>query len=279
MRKLITMHETYTLIVGGYMTSKKEMGVNVDAALQTEKAFFYCLIRSAAHELRTPLATITMASHATEKILADIFNGYKIAVEHKLVEPSVHPAKFQLIEGSFVGIKKAVEDAQNFLTILTRYVENYTMDPADTKMLSITACVDKLLSRYPFNNDQERTLVHVDLKHEFMFKAPEVFIEDLLLGLLKNALFYVRQANKGDVHIWTETTQDSNVLHFKDTGLGIETKNLPHAFDRLFSRRPDGTKAGLGFCKEVLRAFGASITCDSKEGEYTHFMIQFPIIK
>lgn len=269
MHKLITMHKNYVL-AGDCMSSQKNP--DVDA----EKALFYRLIRASAHELRTPLASINMASHATEKILTDVFNGYKVAVEHKLIEPSVNPAKFQLIESSFAGIRKAVEDSQNFLTTLTDYVENYIKSPSDLEALSITACVDKLLNSYPFSNDEERALVHVDLKHEFSFKAPGVFVDDLLSGLLKNALFYIQQAGKGDVHIWTEASKTTHTLHFKDTGLGIEPKALAHVFDRLLSRRPDGTKAGLGFCKEILRVFGASITCDAKEGDYTHFVLEFP---
>jgi two-component system, CAI-1 autoinducer sensor kinase/phosphatase CqsS len=274
MYKLITMHKTY-IAIGAYMASKKDADAT---ALQAEKALFYRITKSAAHELRSPMATITMASHATEKIMADVFNGYKVAIEHKLIEPSVNPAKFQLIEGSFVGIKKAVEESQNFLTSLTRYIESYAINPKDIKPLSITTCVDRLLSNYAFNNDQERALVHIDLKHEFTFKVPEIFIEDLLAGLLKNALFYIKQAGKGDIHIWTETEKSANVLHFKDTGAGMKSENLSHVFDRLFSRRDDGTKAGLGFCKEMISEFGGSMTCDSKEGEYTHFIIQLPAI-
>ena len=252
---------------------------SIEDALQEEKLLFYRLIKSAAHELRTPLATINMASHATEKIMADVFNGYKVALAHKLIEPTVSDAKLQMIESSLTGIKKSAQDSQDFLSGLITYVENYALNPKDATILSITACLDKLLNGYPFNNDQERMLVHIDIKHEFMFKAPEIFINDLLAGLLKNALFYIEQAGNGDITIWTEKEKNWNILHFKDTGLGVKDERLSHVFDRLFSRRPDGTKAGLGFSKEALRQFGGIITCDSKEGEYTHFTIKFPVVE
>jgi signal transduction histidine kinase len=68
------------------------------------------------------------------------------------------------------------------------------------------------------------------------------------------------------------------MLCVTDTGSGIPQQALPHIFAPFFStkRTSGGAGMGLTFCKRVMEAFGGSIRCESAEGEYTTFALEFP---
>lgn len=111
-----------------------------------------------------------------------------------------------------------------------------------------------------------------------MFKGDELLIIHVLFNLLKNAIYYVRAAGKGNISIRIENGDKYNFLYFKDTGQGINAKVLPHIFERFFSRTYHGTGIGLAYCKLVMQNLDGDITCRSKEFEYTEFKLSFPKI-
>jgi signal transduction histidine kinase len=107
----------------------------------------------------------------------------------------------------------------------------------------------------------------------------DILFTHVLFNLLKNALYYIRAASKGEISIWCEQNEKFNILHFKDTGLGMDKEVLEHIFERFFTRTRHGSGVGLAFCKLVMQSFGGDIICDSVKGEYTDFTLSFPKIK
>ena len=139
-------------------------------------------------------------------------------------------------------------------------------------------CLEEALRRYPYNGTQKQ-LLHVDLSRDFQFRGIPVLMQHVVFNLLKNSIYYVLDAGKGSIHIWMEQQTEVNCLHFKDTGKGINSERLPYVFERFYSNRHNGTGIGLAFCKQVITQFGGSISCDSIEGEYTHFTLRFPRVE
>jgi two-component system sensor histidine kinase BaeS len=67
-----------------------------------------------------------------------------------------------------------------------------------------------------------------------------------------------------------------------DTGPGIATEELPHAFERFFlysryaSNRAVGTGLGLAIVKELTEAMDGTVTIESKPGGGTRFTVHLP---
>jgi signal transduction histidine kinase len=100
---------------------------------------------------------------------------------------------------------------------------------------------------------------------------------------MKNAIYFVRKANKGEIFIEAiagkstdQNPNPMNYLYFKDTGPGIPEENLQHLFKAFFSRSQNGTGVGLSLCKSIMNEFGGNISCESVEGEFTKFVMEFP---
>jgi PAS domain S-box-containing protein len=231
-----------------------------------------------AHELRTPLATISLAAQAVESILPKLFEAYHVAIEHKLIEPITNPARFKLMETVFENIKKEVNASNVFINNMLLNIQNLAADPKDMEILSMKACIEKALSRYPFD-ERSHSFTQVKMKHNFLFRGMPVLMQHVIFNLLRNGIYYVLESIKDDagITIWTEKGKDGwNELHFKDTGTGITEEHMEHIFERFFSKRYHGTGVGLAFCKQVITQFGGTINCTSKKGEYTHFVMRFP---
>ena len=68
----------------------------------------------------------------------------------------------------------------------------------------------------------------------------------------------------------------SNIIYFRDTGLGIGEDELEKIFDGFFTTKEGGTGAGLAYCKRTIQNFHGKIECESVVGEYCEFKISLP---
>ena len=69
-------------------------------------------------------------------------------------------------------------------------------------------------------------------------------------------------------------------LEVKDTGTGIDPKDLSHIFDPFFTTKPigEGTGMGLAVVHGNVRSNGGSIFVESQPGEGTTFIVFFPML-
>ena len=77
---------------------------------------------------------------------------------------------------------------------------------------------------------------------------------------------------------------DSQVcLAVHDTGIGIESGDLPHIFERFYrgqgvrQSKIYGTGLGLAIVKEIVELHDGSIEVNSEFGKGSTFVIMFPI--
>jgi len=247
-------------------------------ALINEKAETIRLIGAAmAHELRTPLQAISTAAGGIKKYLPDFLETYQMAKNAKLEVPYIDPQTQQILERALSNIQSEARDAFNVVDMLLIKSNLSGIDTAKFDLCAMSACISQALRRYAFNPHEER-LVHWDTTHDFVFKGSELLMIHVLFNLLKNAIYYVRAAGKGQIDIWCEKGEQINFLNFKDTGKGIPKTVLPHIFEQFFTRTRHGSGIGLAFCKTVMRSFDGDIQCQSEEDEYTLFILSFPSV-
>lgn len=235
------------------------------------------LINCINHDLTTPLAIIRMGSLNLDKILTTLCDEYQLAVKHNLLQTSQAEQKntqdaFQYL---ILSIQENANKMQEFLNLLHPYTKQLLSTSDETILLSAKATVQKAIQAYPFANDNERSLIHIDFPCDFTFHCAPIFIDSLLDNLFHNAFRAIQEAKKGQITIWTEETENGYILHFKDSALGMGEDKLTHLFQRFFSKRNHNIIPGLGFCRLALLQRGGNILCQSIVGEYTDFSIQF----
>ena len=225
-----------------------------------------------AHELRTPLSAISMISQMLRINVPALVTGYKQA---KQTDPNLDDADEEYMEQVPDEIDLTTRNAFGIIDMLLMNLKDVS-EKTPPESCSMNVCIKNALKSYPMTAD-ERALVHFETPgHDFTFQGNDLFMRHVLFNLLKNALHYVKAANKGAIFIRTEETPKENRVIFKDTGMGMPASMVSHVFDRFYSRTQHGTGIGLAFCKSVLEGIGGKISCESVQGEHTTFILSIP---
>ena len=80
--------------------------------------------------------------------------------------------------------------------------------------------------------------------------------------------------------IYTEANTDNTVsVRIVDNGLGIPEDIRTKLFDPFFSTKPIGKGTGLGLAvsHQVVQRHGGTLTCNSRRGEKTEFVVTLPL--
>ncbi len=97
-------------------------------------------------------------------------------------------------------------------------------------------------------------------------------------NLIDNAVKYSETG--GIVTIRGKSADSNIVIEVEDQGIGIEEKDLPYIWDRLYradsSRSAPGLGLGLGLVKAVVEAHRGKVSVESTPGEGTTFRIGIP---
>ncbi|AMP00086.1 his Kinase A domain protein [Collimonas arenae] len=229
-----------------------------------------------AHEMRTPLLSIRNQAQGMSKYIPTLLNSYQLAVSHKLCEPTLPPFAMNYLATIGQTLTREVDRTNAVLDMMLASIKMDQIDKSNFTQHEIHDCLAEAIDRYTFDHeDRERIVVNV--AEEFRFYGSDTLLILVLFNLLKNALYAIKAAKKGDIYISTESGTTFNRLHFTDTGAGIPQEALPNIFDGFFTtKNSGGTGVGLTFCHRVMVSFGGRIRCDSVAGQYTTFTLEFP---
>ncbi|HEX5338208.1 MAG TPA: HAMP domain-containing sensor histidine kinase [Gallionella sp.] len=234
-----------------------------------------------AHELRTPLLGIKGGASGIRLYLPALLEAYRLAKQQGLPVQPIRQAHLSSMVGVLERIEAEVKHSNTIIDMLLMNTRINGLHRDNFSVCSAAQCVETALQRYSFASEKERQLVAWHPEGDFNFRGIELLAVHVLFNLLKNSLYYIAKADKGDISIRLQTAPQGNTLVFRDTGTGIPPEVLPHIFTRFYSWVPDrdtglGTGIGLAFCRDVMHSFGGTIKCESRLGEYTEFSLTFP---
>ena len=108
-------------------------------------------------------------------------------------------------------------------------------------------------------------------------------IRQLFQNLLSNAIKFRKKDEVPVVHIYTESWNGLNRIIIQDNGIGFDPKyaeDIFMVFKRLHSYHEfEGSGVGLSICKKIIDKHNGTIRAESKIGEGSKFVIEFPAIK
>lgn len=211
-----------------------------------------------AHDLRSPLSTILLASRLLRR---------------PATEPERRSGRnVELIERSAARMNRLIEDLLDVVRV-------------DSKSLTVRR--DKLASNELVREifDMHRaaaTSAQLDLVLECATNLPAVLADrDRVLqvfdNLIANAIKFTRAG--GRIVIGASPRESEVIFSVADTGVGIDDESLPHVFDRFWqARREDRRGVGLGLpiVRGIVEAHGGQIWVESQAGMGTRFAFTLP---
>ncbi len=218
------------------------------------------LTENAAHELKTPAATI---------------HGY---LETLKSNPDISESKRnEFIDRCFyqsVRMTRLLSD----MNMLTRLDEAQINRPST--MVDVTRVTRQIVSETQSAFDEKGIVLSVRMDEEIMLKGDESLIYSLIRNIFDNVLFHAVGASRFDVTMTVLSGKKMRFV-FSDNGVGVSPEHLPHIFERFYrldkgrSRRLGGTGLGLAIVKNIVLQYDGSISAMPTEGGGLTLVVEF----
>ncbi len=219
-------------------------------------------IADASHELRTPLAIMKTNS---EIVLLDGDN----------IDPKEAQQAFKSNLEEIDRMSKIIEN----LLALSYYDNRFADIPVQEINVAklVTSITDRSQSLAKKKNINLR-LLNTD---PGLIMGNIVAIEQLAINLIKNAINYTPDGGQVSVSVTTKNT--SVEFKVKDSGIGIEKKDLPNVFNPFYKAgqgriqlERESSGLGLTIVKKIVERHSGSIYINSAVGKGTTIIITFP---
>jgi len=240
-----------TIIVSLYFSKTREM--ESDLKIETLKVYSSAI----AHEMKNPLSSVIMSAQAISVILAR--SKYRCVGS----EVAINKTDFEFLN----YISRSLEEmSQNTVSTVNNLLNNAKDGMyCDAKQsFKIGEAISQALKEFSSENK-----ITVNLIDDFHFKGRLSNIKQLIINLVNNSLKH------GGEEVEINISTVNNKLYFRDNGKGISDQDCTKIFETFYTKSKSGTGIGLAFCKMVIEDMGGSIECNSREGEYTEFIVSF----
>jgi signal transduction histidine kinase len=230
-----------------------------------------------AHELRTPLSAIASGVQGLKGAMPVLVESYQLRCAEKKELGRYEPYQLNALLETPDSIFQTATESSMMIDMLLMKIKTDSAPIDYSTPISAASICQKTLSEYPFRlGEKEKITLHTN--NDFVFLTHEKSFKNVILNLLKNALYQIAKHSKGEIEIWLTGNNRHNTIHFKDTASGIKENDLINLFTESHRISENGTGIGLPFCKLIVENSGGNIECRSVFGEYTEFILQFPTI-
>lgn len=153
-------------------------------------------------------------------------------------------------------------------------VAELTMDTIDMRKLILNAC-----DLYRASAREKHIVLHAQVPEDnVFFLGDKSKMQRLTANFLDNAIKYTPP--QGSVNVTLEDLDETIIIRFTDTGIGIPLNEIPRIFDRFYrgdaSRSSAGTGLGLSLAKAIVEAYGGSISVESSINKGSTFIVTLP---
>lgn len=204
----------------------------------------------AAHELRTPLATL--------------------ASDLAFIRGPLPPQEASALASARDQAQRLTDLVDRLLTLAR--VEGRV---AHAGGADVCAAARRVVAGSELHEEVD---LHLDIERGLAVAIPDDLLEVVIRDLVGNALAYTRA---GSVRLEACAENGRAVITVTDTGIGMTDEELGHAFDRFYrgaraAAMSPGTGLGLAIVKRVVEGYGGSLTISSTPGRGTAVAVTLP---
>lgn len=248
---LLTILGIYIISINYMMKQKKNSEVKTD------------FINNMSHELKTPLATISVA---TDSLAND-----KIATNPEKVK--YYSA---LIKQENLRMKHQVENILNMSKLERNEVKLFLRET------DVRSLIKKITESFGLIVAQRNgTLTQEFNTERYTFKIDEFHLSNVLVNLLDNANKYSTEAP--EIKVTTRNEANWYVVEISDKGMGMETDNKHRIFEKFFREETGnihnvkGQGLGLSYVKKIIELHKGLVLVESQKNVGSTFTIKLPM--
>ncbi|MDR9417641.1 sensor histidine kinase [Gracilimonas sp.] len=214
-----------------------------------------------SHELKTPIFAI-------QGFIETLLNG---ALEDEEVNRDF--------------LKKAMRNVNRLIYLTKDLMEISKLETGELKSeieeIYLYEVLNDIIESLNYKAEKENIeLVINDFDKNIQVKADKNQVKQVLINLIENGIKYNVPGGKVEVTVFTKPKQPERIfISVKDTGIGIDEKDIPRVTERFFrvdksrSRERGGTGLGLAIVKHIMEAHGEKFSIDSEPNKGSTFTI------
>lgn len=212
-----------------------------------------------SHELKTPIFAI-------QGFIETLLNG---ALHDEAVNE--------------VFLKKAMRNVNRLIYLTKDLMEISRLETGEMKSnfqeMYLRDVVLDVVESLQYKAQKENVEIIVkDFDKNLQVRADRNQIKQVLINLIENGIKYNREGGHVEVGIRDKQDDKEKVwLYIRDTGIGIDTKDIMRVTERFFrvdksrSREKGGTGLGLSIVKHIIEAHGEELRIESQPESGSNF--------
>lgn len=208
------------------------------------------LTENAAHELKTPAATI---------------EGY---LETLASNPDIAPDKRKEYIERCYRQSIRMSSLLNDMSTLTRLDEAQLTRP--TTLVDVSSLLRQIQEETQSQFEENNIQLRLNIPSTLPLQGDAALLYSLFRNIFNNTLAYATNATYFEVEV--HTVGNHYIFRLSDNGIGVPSEHLSHIFERFYrvdksrSRRLGGTGLGLAIAKNIAIQYGGSITAAYTSG-------------
>lgn len=209
------------------------------------------MAKQVAHEIKNPLTPMRLTVQSFEQR----FDPKDPDVKEKVVEFS----------------QTLIQQIDTMTAIASAFSNFAEMPTENSETLNIVEVVKRALDI--FNEDyihyfyeEPKILVNLDKNH----------VIRIVTNLVKNAIQSVESKTDKQVEIKVFQQAENVILSVADNGIGIRAADKMKIFEPKFTTKSSGMGLGLGMVKNLVEAYGGTVTVISEIDKGSVFTVRFP---
>lgn len=250
---------TLIIITAFYLTIRTILTQKKLSEMKTD------FINNMTHELRTPLATISIAVDTlkNEKIIGNreqlLAIGQVIKAENARMNTQVE----QILQAAQLDINQVLKDK---------------------KELSVHDVLHKIESKFNLQVAEKQATVNYRLEadNDQVMGHPVHFV-NMISNLIDNALKYSKEDVPPQIEVTTSNKKNRIIITVRDNGIGMTRDTLSKIFDKFYRAHTGdvhnvkGFGLGLNYTRKMVEAHEGTIEVTSTPGDGSLFTISLPL--
>ena len=250
---------TLTIIAAFYLTVRTLLRQKKLSEIKSD------FINNMTHELKTPLATISLAVDAlrNEKVINDRTKMNYFS---------------SIIKDENKRMNKQVE------TILQAALLDKDAIQLNPRPLHVHQVLENIRENFELQLNERGGKAVLDLKAgRDLVEGDDVHFTNMLSNLVDNAVKYSREDVPPEIHISTQLTGKYIRIRIEDNGIGMNKETLSRIFEKFYRAHTGnvhnvkGFGLGLSYVKSMVDAHKGKIKAESVYGKGSVFTVDIPL--
>ncbi|QTE22774.1 sensor histidine kinase [Polaribacter cellanae] len=217
-------------------------------------------VNNITHELKTPLATLTLATKMLKK-------------DEVKQQPAIIENTVSTIERQNIRLQKLIDQVLNNSL-------GYQEIKLHKEVVNTNDYLDMIVNDFQLSLDSESIKIYKNITVNKEISIDKFYFTTAILNILENAVKYGKEGL--EIHI-SAKIKHNFTISIKDNGIGIPKKQQPFLFDKFYRvgnkevHNVKGLGLGLYYTHQIIKAHKGNIFVESEENVGSTFTIKIPL--